>query len=81
MAKLTAKARKALPKSDFVEPGDRKYPIHDEAHARNALARVAQHGTPAEQERVRAAVHKKFPKISRGHAIKNALDNLKKAFG
>jgi hypothetical protein len=39
MAKLTAVARKKLPKSDFVEKNTRKYPIPDAAHARDALAR------------------------------------------
>lgn len=63
MAKLTTKRRNALPKKDFAEPGKRAYPIPDKAHARNALARVAQHGTPAEKAKVRAAVHKKYPDI------------------
>lgn len=42
MAKLTTKARKALPKSDFALPGKRAYPIEDTAHARNAKARASQ---------------------------------------
>jgi hypothetical protein len=33
MAKLRAKARKALPKSDFGEPGKRAYPMPDKNHA------------------------------------------------
>lgn len=60
---LTAAARKKLKPSDFAIPPD-KYPIHDEAHARNALARVAQNGSPAEQSKVRAAVKKKYPGIA-----------------
>ncbi len=63
MATLTTKKRKALPKKDFAEPRSRSYPIPDKAHARNAMARVAQHGTPAQKAKVRAAVHKKFPDI------------------
>ncbi|MFH1571638.1 MAG: hypothetical protein ABIL09_26855 [Gemmatimonadota bacterium] len=59
---LSGEQRKKLPGSDFALPG-RRYPIHDEAHARNALARVAQHGSPEEQAKVRAAVRRKFPKI------------------
>jgi len=66
--KLTTKARKALPKTSFALPGKRAYPIEDKAHARNALARVSQHGTPAEKKKVRAAVHKKYPKIGEGRA-------------
>lgn len=42
MAKLSSKQRNKLPKSAFAEPGDRKYPVNDKNHARNALARVAQ---------------------------------------
>ena len=60
MAKLTAAARKRLPKSDFVEKGARKYPIPDATHARDALARSS--GKP-EHASVVAAVKRKFPKI------------------
>jgi hypothetical protein len=64
MAKeLTTKDRKRLSKKSFALPNKRKYPIPDKAHARNALARVAQNGTPAEQKKVRAAVKKRFPGI------------------
>jgi hypothetical protein len=65
--KLTYSKRKALKKSSFVFPGKRSYPIQNISHARNALARVAQHGSPAEQARVRAAVHHKFPSIGAHH--------------
>lgn len=62
MTKLTSKARNALPKGDFALPG-RRYPIEDANHARNALARVSQHGTPVEKAKVRSAVKRKFPGI------------------
>jgi hypothetical protein len=39
------------------------YPIMDRAHAANALARVTQFGTPAEQAKVRAAVKRKYPDL------------------
>jgi hypothetical protein len=65
MAKLTAKKRNALKSSSFAEPGKRAYPIQDASHARNALARVSQHGTPAEKAKVRAAVHRKYPSIGK----------------
>lgn len=42
MAKLTAKARKAVPKSEFGLPGEKKYPMPDKAHAANAKARATQ---------------------------------------
>lgn len=60
---LTSKARESLPDAAFVFPEKRKYPIHDKAHARNALARVAQFGSPSEQKEVQSAVHAKFPSI------------------
>ena len=69
---LTTEARKSMPKSDFALPGHGEgpkgkgagsYPIPDASHARNALARVSQHGSESEQSRVRAAVHRKFPGI------------------
>jgi hypothetical protein len=62
---LDAKARKKLGKSAFALPEKRKYPIPDKAHARNALARVAQNGTKSEQRKVRAAVKRRFPSIGR----------------
>ena len=84
MAKLTAKRRQDLPRSDFALPGKGEgpkgagsgsYPIPDAAHARNALARVAQHGSPEEQARVRAAVHRKFPNIGKSEARKKVYNH------
>ncbi len=63
MAVLTAKKRKGLPDSDFAIPERREYPIQDEDHARNALVRVAQYGTPEDKRRVRAAVKARYPDI------------------
>lgn len=65
MAKLNAEKRDRLPAKDFAGP-DRSYPIPDASHARNALARVSQHGYPELKARVRAAVHRKFPGIEQG---------------
>lgn len=42
MAKLSSKARNALPKSDFGMPGSRSYPMPDKSHAANAKARATQ---------------------------------------
>ncbi len=69
---LDAKERRKLGKSAFALPGKRKYPIPDKAHARNALARVAQNGTKAEQRQVRAAVKKRFPSIGTKSKKKNS---------
>ena len=67
MAKLTAAKRNKLKTSTFAIPGERKYPVNDPNHARNALARVAQHGSPSEKARVRAKVHAKYPSIGKMH--------------
>ncbi len=70
---ITTFGRKHLNKHEFALPpnpeekerGEKgSYPIDTIARARNALARVAQFGTPAEQEEVRAKVHKKYPQIN-----------------
>lgn len=71
MAKLTTEARKRIASDDFALPG-RRYPIEDKSHARNALARVAQHGSPEEKAEVRAEVHRKYPAIGK--------KRMKKAF-
>jgi hypothetical protein len=63
MAKLSTAARKALPAKAFAEPDKRKYPIENQAHAKNALARVSHSGTPAEKSKVKRAVKKKYPSI------------------
>lgn len=60
---LTAQQRGALAKKAFALP-DRRYPIPDASHARNALARVSQHGSPQEKKRVRRRVAKRFPGIA-----------------
>jgi hypothetical protein len=64
MTKLTTERRDELPGGDFALPG-RRYPIHDENHARNALARVSEYGTPEEKDRVHAAVHRRYPDIGK----------------
>lgn len=63
---LTARARDKLPDSAFALPG-RKYPYQDLNHARAALSRVSQHGTPEEQAVVRRKVYAKFPQLRQGN--------------
>jgi len=67
MSVLTTNARDHLRPTEFAIPKTRSYPIHDAAHARNALSRVAQFGSAQEKARVRAAVHRKFPSIGSQH--------------
>jgi len=67
--KLTTRGRKQIKKSNFAipskAPGSGSYPIHDISHARNALARVAQHGSPTEKETVKSAVYKNYPELKK----------------
>jgi len=69
-AKLDAADRRALPKSAFAipskAPGSGSYPIHDESHARNALARSS--GKP-EEGKVNAAVHAKYPQMGKSTGV------------
>lgn len=76
MAKLTAAGRRRIAPSNFALPGDR-YPIEDENHARNALARVSQFGSSGEKATVRAKVHAKYPGIghSKGGYVPNPAQN------
>ena len=71
MAKLTAAKRKNIPKSETAVPSKAKaksgggavsgsYPIHDLAHARNALARSS--GKPVEGQ-VKRKVYAKYPQL------------------
>jgi hypothetical protein len=57
MAKLTTKARKAIPTSKFAGP-NRSYPIPDKAHAANAKARASQFASPALKARIDAKANK-----------------------
>lgn len=63
MAELNAEKRKNLKSSDFAIPPDR-YPIHDKAHAVNALARVEQNGSAAEKRQVRVKVCRRYPDLT-----------------
>lgn len=76
MAHITAARRKALPKSEFALPGKGEgpqgkgagsYPIDTANRARNALARGAQHASPAELATIKRKVHAKFPGIGQDH--------------
>jgi hypothetical protein len=73
MARLTYAERKRLPKSAFAIPSTREYPLIDKAHARNALQRVSEFGSPTQKAKVRAAVHRRFPSIDQkgGVPLKN----------
>jgi hypothetical protein len=63
MATLSAGARRSLPKSEFGEPGAKKYPMPDRSHAANAKARATQQVnkgklSPAAASRIRAKANR-----------------------
>lgn len=67
MAKLSTERREALPASDFGLPDERKYPMPDRAHARDAKARAsaAEHrGTisPRQKDQIDAKADRKLGK-------------------
>jgi hypothetical protein len=73
MAKLTTKARNALPDSDFAGP-DRSFPVNNPSHARDALARASQFH-PELKAKIKAKVHRKFPNIKiEGEPAKKRAD-------
>lgn len=61
----TKAGRKKMSSNQFALPKAKKYRIDDLAHARNALARVSAHGSPAQKKAVRKAVVRKYPSLKR----------------
>lgn len=78
MGTMSMMTRKSLPKSDFAvpgkAPGSGSYPIPDASHARNALARASQFGSPAVKSAVKRKVAAKFPQIGQKSAAKPEPD-------
>ena len=67
MAKLTAATRKKEPATDFGLPKERKFPMPDATHARNAKARASQMAekgklSTADKKKVDAKADKKLGK-------------------
>ena len=90
MARLSYQERNGMSKKSFAIPKEKTkenpagrggYPIPDVAHARNALARVAQHGNPAEQAAVKAKVHARFPAVGRGKGQREDGAGTRNPFG
>ncbi len=63
MSKLTYAQRQRLHPQSFALEKERKYPLNDISHARNALARVSAFGTKAEKQEVRREVYAKYPEL------------------
>lgn len=62
MAKLSYGQRKRLPAKEFIFPKERKFPIPDAAHARNALSRAGAKSSTVD-EAVKREVKRRFPSI------------------
>jgi len=64
--KLSAKKRLALPLSDFVFPGDRRYPIYDKKHGELALTMATWTATSRKDlPKVKKAVFARYPSLIR----------------
>ena len=64
MAELTSKHRNALSDAMFGLPSERKYPMPDKSHARNALERASQE---AGRGRLTASEHAEI--VRKAHAV------------
>jgi hypothetical protein len=77
MAKLTAEERKRIPKKLFgipeKAPGSGSYPLEDEEHAKDALARSS--GKPV-AKRIRAKVHRLYPGMKLNPARLHSLSSM-----
>jgi hypothetical protein len=61
VSKLTTERRDEIPGGEFALP-NRRFPIHDESHARAALS-MAHYASPAEQAEIKRKVHARYPGI------------------
>jgi hypothetical protein len=71
MARLTAKARRALPKSTFAGPG-RSFPIPDKGHAHAALGLIG-HAPPSARPKIRARAEAMLHKGNEEHHEEGGL--------
>lgn len=77
LKQLSPRQREDLPASAFAIPEKRMYPIHDIAHARNALARAAQFGTEEEKAIVKKRVYAKYPELNPRNKFQGLVDKKK----
>jgi hypothetical protein len=61
--------RSKMKRSSFAIPSKRKYPITSMGRARNAIARVQQHGSPAEKRAVFSKIRTKYPALARRSSV------------
>lgn len=74
-AVLSTSARKKLTPEQFALPSKKKYPIHDKAHVRNALARAAQEmkaggASAADAKAAMPAIHAAAKRMGIGMSMK-----------
>lgn len=83
MAKLSYEEREELPDRAFADRERRAYPVptvrelrevgaidpeeSGPSHARNALARVAQHGSPEQKREVCRLIQERYPEVHATH--------------
>lgn len=60
---MRQRTRKALPRSAFVYPRQRKYPINTKKRARAALSYGARKDTFGNPATIRAAVYRRYPSL------------------
>lgn len=61
--------RSKMPARSFAVPGEKKYPVTSVKQARNAIARVEQHGSPAEKKAVYSKVKSKYPALAKRSTV------------
>ncbi len=71
MTKLNAAKRKKIPSKEFGMPGEKKYPMPDKSHARNAKARASEMEhkgklSPSSKAKIDAKADRMLGKGSRG---------------
>lgn len=76
--KLDEKKRGKLPKKEFGEPGERKYPMPDKSHAANAKVRASEmenKGKISEsaKEKIDAKANKKLGEGSSNHSAHDSF--------
>jgi cell division protein FtsX len=67
MSKITEASREGIANEDFAFPKERKEPIHDAAHVRNAIARFKQVQGVTDSER--DAAWKRIKSAAKNHKV------------
>ncbi|MGC9947823.1 MAG: DUF6582 domain-containing protein [Bryobacteraceae bacterium] len=67
MSKITESSREGIADRDFAFPNERKEPIHDAAHVRNAIARFKQVQGVSDAER--DAAWKRIQTAAKKHGV------------